>query len=258
MGSTGPGSLAPPRGETPLNANWPAAAPRKTTSLLSVPSCRSPRSTRRSPACCSLPRSDAYDVCSKSEPRKVARRFFSAGPFPSTEWILTIDLLPRHSSVLRFLNAPELPPFMPSAARRSTHARCVASPPCWGARKWIRAVYRRRSWLREGEGGFSTLFSMGPAGGLVVFHDIVPAAESGAPTAGDRWVGGVPLFCNEVKPQGRPVMGVCRKLDARRFWHRCNRDRPNPGRIRPRMNQAANTSEPAGSLPAKFPTTPLS
>ncbi len=125
--------------------------------------------------------------------------FLLARAIPTTTWIASVDLLPRHSRVLRFLCGPE--------RRFSALRGSSATEPM-----------RRRIFTLVGEERVDLLFLDGDhsyegvrsdflqysplvrPGGLIVFHDIVPAEETGAPTAGHRWVGGVPRFWQEIKP----------------------------------------------------------
>lgn len=127
--------------------------------------------------------------------------FLLSRAIPSTRWTLSIDLRPRHTRVLRFFNQPE----------RTFHAL--------GGSSIGPAVLQRVESLLAGA-PVDLLFIDGDhsyegvkadlahyrrfvrPGGLIVFHDIVPVAETGAPTAGHRWVGGVPKFWQEVRGQG--------------------------------------------------------
>ena len=127
--------------------------------------------------------------------------FLLSRAIPSTEWVLTIDLLPRHSSVLRFLNAPR--PTFHALGGSSIAPRTLRRVAALVGNGKLDLLFIDGDHGYEGVKADFQLYSpwVRP-GGLVVFHDIVPAAETGAPTAGHRWVGGVPRFWNEIKPQG--------------------------------------------------------
>jgi predicted O-methyltransferase YrrM len=127
--------------------------------------------------------------------------FLLSRAIPSTGWILTIDLLPRHSSVLRFLTAPR--PAFHALGGSSSHPRTLRRVATLLGNEKVDLLFIDGDHSYEGVKADFQLYSpwVRP-GGLVVFHDIVPAAETGAPTAGHRWVGGVPRFWNEIKPQG--------------------------------------------------------
>jgi predicted O-methyltransferase YrrM len=127
--------------------------------------------------------------------------FLLSRAIPSTKWILTIDLMPRHSSVLRFLNAPKCTfHSLGGSSIAPCTLRRVAT--LLGSEK-VDLLFVDGDHSYEGVmADFQLYRSWIRPGGLVVFHDIVPAAETGAPTAGHRWVGGVPRFWNEIKPQG--------------------------------------------------------
>lgn len=127
--------------------------------------------------------------------------FLLSRAIPSARWTLSIDLRPRHTRVLRFFNRPD----------RTFHALAGSS---------ISPAVLQRVASLLGEAPVDLLFIDGDhsyegvksdyahyrrfvrPGGLIVFHDIVPVADTGAPTAGHRWVGGVPKFWQEVRGQG--------------------------------------------------------
>jgi len=127
--------------------------------------------------------------------------FLLSRAIPSTRWTLSIDLRPRHTRVLKFFNAPD----------RSFHALAGSS---------IAPAALQQVEVLLGGAPVDLLFIDGDhsyegvkadyahyrrfvrPGGLIVFHDIVPVANTGSPTAGHRWVGGVPEFWHEVRAQG--------------------------------------------------------
>jgi len=124
-----------------------------------------------------------------------------ARAIPTTDWLVTVDLRPRHRRTLRFL----------AGDGRVVHSL--------GGSSRAPAVRHRIATLAAGE-PLDLLFIDGDhsyegaradyecyvplvrPGGLIAWHDIVPAAETGAPTAGHRWVGGVPRLWQEVKNDG--------------------------------------------------------
>ncbi|HXA13920.1 MAG TPA: class I SAM-dependent methyltransferase [Opitutaceae bacterium] len=127
--------------------------------------------------------------------------FLLSRAIPSTEWMLTIDLLPRHSSVLRFLNAPKCT--FHALGGSSIDPRILSRVAARLGSEKVDLLFIDGDHSYEGvKADFQLYCPWVRPGGLVVFHDIVPAAETGAPTAGHRWVGGVPRFWNEIKPQG--------------------------------------------------------
>lgn len=124
-----------------------------------------------------------------------------ARAIPTTTWLVTVDLQPRHRRTLRFL----------AGDGRTLHSL--------GGSSRAPAVRKQIDILAAGE-PLDLLFIDGDhsyegaradyecyahlvrPGGLIAWHDIVPAAETGAPTAGHRWVGGVPRLWQEVKNDG--------------------------------------------------------
>ena len=120
---------------------------------------------------------------------------------PSVVWTLSLDLCPRHSRTLRFLNAPTRAFESLRGSSRDEHvlarvARLVADAP-------VDLLFIDGDHSYEGVAADYRLYRpLVRPGGLIVFHDIVPAATTGDPRAGHRWVGGVPQFWQEVRPQG--------------------------------------------------------
>jgi len=127
--------------------------------------------------------------------------FLLSRSIPTVEWTTSIDLCPRHTSVLRFFNEPA----------RTFHSLAGSSRDP----KILQSVTRLLGGIpldllfidgdHSYEGVAADFQSYRPflrQGGLVVFHDIVEASDTGSPTSGHRWVGGVPRFWNEVKTRG--------------------------------------------------------
>ena len=127
--------------------------------------------------------------------------FLLSRAIPSVVWTLSIDLCPRHSRTLRFFNAPGRAFHSVRGSSRDERvfahiARQVAAAP-------VDLLFIDGDHSYDGVAADYHLYRpLVRPGGLIVFHDIVPAATTGDPRAGHRWVGGVPRFWQEVRSQG--------------------------------------------------------
>lgn len=120
---------------------------------------------------------------------------------PTTRWTLSIDLRPRHTRVLHFLNEP-------GRVFQALAGSSIAQNQLRRVETLLEGVPADLLFIDgdhryEGvKADFAHYRRFVRPGGLIVFHDIVPVADTGSPTAGKRWVGGVPRFWQEVRGQG--------------------------------------------------------
>jgi len=126
--------------------------------------------------------------------------FLLSCAIPSVVWTLSIDLCPRHSRTLRFLNAPARA--FHSVRGSSRDERVFARIARFVEKTPIDLLFIDGDHSYEGVVADYDLYRpLVRPGGLIVFHDIVPAAPTGAPPAFECWVGGVPRFWQEVRQQ---------------------------------------------------------
>ncbi len=127
--------------------------------------------------------------------------FLLSRAIPSVGWTLSVDLGPRHSRTLRFFNAPARA--FHSVRGSSRDDRVFAQIVRRVGEEPVDLLFIDGDHSYEGVAADYRLYHpLVRPGGLIVFHDIVPAATTGDPRAGHRWVGGVPRFWQEVRPQG--------------------------------------------------------
>ena len=129
--------------------------------------------------------------------------FLLARGIPTTDWILTVDLLPRHKHVLSFLSGASciFHALRGSSREDSTFTRIASLV----GKEPVDLLFIDGDHSYEGvRDDYNRYSPLVKAGGLIVFHDIASISQSntGQPNTGQRWVGGVPIFWQEVKTLG--------------------------------------------------------
>ena len=126
--------------------------------------------------------------------------FLLGRAIPTAEMLATVDLLPRHRNVLRFLCEPKCATHVLRGSSAETKVQQRIAALLYGAPLDLLFLDGDHCYdgVRKDYHWYSQFVR---PGGLIVFHDIVRAAESGSPTAGHRWVGGVPRFWHEIKSE---------------------------------------------------------
>lgn len=118
------------------------------------------------------------------------------------ELLATVDLVPRHPRLLRDLFSPRLE-FHAISGSSYAPSTVEKINQCLRGRK-IDLLFIDGDHRYEGVAADFKLYSpLVASDGLIAVHDIVPSLDSGNPIHQNRWVGGVPQFWQELRPQAR-------------------------------------------------------